>query len=174
MICRLFIKPATAKKALFLDRPKQGLLQVYLNEKLFYTPFVFNTVLGVFIFTKKKEDTQLLTVWVSNFLATANLQSFSLVDCSSDPGFFRRFTREVLSNQEASALAWKRYLNSFLIQVNPFKNEGIQGIKVFKRIKKVIKEKGSDPQKKHFKRRLKSLRKGVSLSSIESIIKRPD
>ena len=172
MVCRLFIKPSTDCKALFLDRQKQGYLQLYLQKQLHYTPFVFNSLVGVFIFTKKKEDSSLLSIWVTTFLKDLSIENYSLVDCSEDPEFFKRFTRAVLGNKKASALAWKRFLNSFIHQVNPFSPGGSQGIKTFKRFLKVVRKEGDTIQKKYLKQRLNMLRNRVSIASLEAIIKR--
>jgi len=75
----------------------------------------------------------------------------------------------VLGNEKASALAWKRHLNSFIFQVNPYELKGSAGIKVFQRIQKTVFKKGSASQKKYFKQRLKLLRNRVSLSTLESL-----
>lgn len=171
MVCKLVIKPPKDCKALFLDRQKQGHLQSYLSEQLSYTPFVFNAVIGVFIFTKKNQSTETLALWVTHFLEREKLQAERLIDTSADPRFFKRLTMGVLGNEKASALAWKRHLNSFIFQVNPYQQKGSAGIKVFQRIQKTVSKEGSPSQKKYFKQRLKLLRKRVSLSAIESLWK---
>ena len=94
-----------------------------------------------------------------------------LIDTARDPRFFKRLTMGVLGNEKASALAWKRHLNSFIFQVNPYQQKGSAGIKVFQRIQKTVDKEGSPAQKKHFKQRLKLLRNRVSLSAIESLWK---
>ena len=169
MVCKLVIKPPKDCKALFLDRQKQGHLQSYLSEQLSYTPFVFNAVIGVFIFTKKNQSTETLALWVTHFLEREKLQAERLIDTSADPRFFKRLTMGVLGNEKASALAWKRHLNSFIFQVNPYQQKGSAGIKVFQRIQKTVSKEGSPSQKKYFKQRLKLLRSRVSLSAIESL-----
>lgn len=156
---------------MFLDRQKQGHLQSYLSEQLSYTPFVFNAVIGVFIFTKKNQSTETLALWVTHFLEREKLQAERLIDTSADPRFFKRLTMGVLGNEKASALAWKRHLNSFIFQVNPYQQKGSAGIKVFQRIQKIVSKEGSPSQKKYFKQRLKLLRNRVSLSAIESLWK---
>ena len=156
---------------MFLDRQKQGHLQSYLSEQLSYTPFVFNAVIGVFIFTKKNQSTETLALWVTHFLEREKLQAERLIDTSADPRFFKRLTMGVLGNEKASALAWKRHLNSFIFQVNPYQFKGSAGIKVFQRIQKTVSKQGSASQKKYFKQRLKLLRNRVSLSAIESLWK---
>ena len=171
MVCKLVIKPPKDCKALFLDRQKQGHLQSYLSEQLSYTPFVFNAVIGVFIFTKKNQSTETLALWVTHFLEREKLQAERLIDTSADPRFFKRLTMGVLGNEKASALAWKRHLNSFIFQVNPYQQKGSAGIKVFQRIQKTVSKEGSPSQKKYFKQRLKLLRSRVSLSAIESLWK---
>ena len=171
MVCKLVIKPPKDCKALFLDRPKQGQLQAYLAQQLSYTPFVFNSVLGVFIFTKKKQTTETLSLWVNHFLEMEKLHPERLIDTSNDPRFFKRVTMGVLGNEKASALAWKRHLNSFIFQVNPYQFKGSAGIKVFQRIQKTVSKQGSPSQKKYFKQRLKLLRNRVSISAIESLWK---
>ena len=167
----MVIKPPKDSKALFLDRQKQGHLQSYLSEQLSYTPFVFNAVIGVFIFTKKNQSTETLALWVTHFLEREKLQAERLIDTSADPRFFKRLTMGVLGNEKASALAWKRHLNSFIFQVNPYQQKGSAGIKVFQRIQKTVSKEGSPSQKKYFKQRLKLLRSRVSLSAIESLWK---
>ena len=156
---------------MFLDRQKQGHLQSYLSEQLSYTPFVFNAVIGVFIFTKKNQSTETLALWVTHFLEREKLQAERLIDTSADPRFFKRLTLGVLGNEKASALAWKRHLNSFTFQVNPYQQKGSAGIKVFQRIQKTVSKEGSPSQKKYFKQRVKLLRNRVSLSAIESLWK---
>ena len=156
---------------MFLDRQKQGHLQSYLSEQLSYTPFVFNAVIGVFIFTKKNQSTETLALWVTHFLEREKLQAGRLIDTSADPRFFKRLTMGVLGNEKATALAWKRHLNSFIFQVNPYQFKGSAGIKVFQRIQKTVSKQGSASQKKYFKQRLKLLRNRVSLSGIESLWK---
>ena len=143
---------------------------MHLEAQLHYAPFVFNTLLGIFIFTKKRADPHLLSIWIHEYFESIQIEGFRLIDCSEDPKFFRKFTRQVLGNHKASALAWKRYLNSFLHQVKPFSPGGNQGIKVFSRLKKTVKETGNPAQKKYLKQRIKILRDRVSLTSIEAII----
>ncbi|MDO7611538.1 MAG: hypothetical protein MUQ72_02905, partial [Flavobacteriaceae bacterium] len=81
-----------------MDRPKQGQLQAYLAQQLSYTPFVFNSVLGVFIFTKKTQTTETLSLWVNHFLEMEKLHPERLIDTSNDPRFFKRVTMGVLGN----------------------------------------------------------------------------
>lgn len=172
MVCKLVIRPKTKDKALFLSRKKQGQLLFELTQQLGYAPFIFNTVIGVFIFAKKRTAVTGLLHWVKDFLERESFKNFEMEDCTENPRFFRNFTKDLLGNKKASALAWKRYINSFLLQINPFNPQKNEGIKVFKRMEKTIKKNGTTAQRKHFKQRLKILRNRVSLSSIEAVLKR--
>ena len=172
MICCIVLKPVDKCQALFLCRDKQALLSNYLEFNLSYKPFIFNSVKGVYIFVKKKETFDDIEKILFKFFSPSDLTQYRIYDTSLKPNFFRSLTKQILSSNELSALGWKRFMNSFLLQIDPYDpTTSPHSIKVFKRFRRNIKVNGTKFQRKFFKRRIKMLRQRVSLETIENLLK---
>lgn len=172
MVCCIVLKSTQKRQALIFSRRRQALLSRHLEIALSYKPFIFNSNRGAYIFVKKKESFEEVKEIVINFFSQTDLNQITIYDTSLRPYFFGNMTKQTLSSEELSALGWKRFINSFLLQINPYDpTSPPDSIKVFSRFKQNIKLNGTKLQRKFFKRRLKMLRKRVSLHSIEDLLK---
>lgn len=172
MVCCIVLKSRKNCKSLLLNRHKQALLFTYLESNLSYQPFIFNTIKGVYIFVKKKESFENIEKILIPFFSQKDLEQISIYDTSLRPYFFRNLTKHTITSNNVSALGWKRFMSSFLHQIDPYSSESSpNSIKVFKRFRRTIKTSGTKLQRKFFKQRMKMLRERVSLQSIEDLLK---
>lgn len=156
---------------MFLNREKQSLINYHIASYLKYKPFIFNSSRGMYIFTKKNESFEEIQNVLYQIFTESDLEKIKIFDTSSSPDFFRSVTKEVLQSKDISAFAWKRFISSFLIQVNPYgANTDTENIAVFENFKTSIRKNGSRVQKRYFKRKMKILRKRVSLDSINDLL----
>ena len=171
MICCIVIKPVGKCQGLIINRHNQNLLTSHLEDHLSYKPFVFNSSKGMYIFVKKKEPFAKIENILSEFCEVLQIEDLKLHDTTLRPYFFRRETHEMLTSKELSALGWKRFISSFLMQIDPYDAKtSAHSIGVFKRFKSNIKKNGTKLQKKFFKKRMKMLRDRVSLKSIDHLL----
>ncbi len=172
MVCCIVVIPKQKCQRLFLNRSQQAVLSTYLESSLSYKPFIFNSSKGMYIFVKKKERFNNIENLLISFFNQSDLDQISIHDTSFRPYFFRNVTKHVLTSKEISALGWKRYISSFLLQIDPYDpTTSPHSIKVFKRFRRNIKTNGTKFQRKFFKRRMKMLRERVSLEAIENLLK---
>ena len=172
MVCCIVLRPVTKCQTLLFNRHRQALLSGHLELNLSYKPFIFNSTKGTYIFVKKKDSFDKIEKILIKFLSQSELDRITLHDTSFRPNFFRNVTEQVLTSEEISALGWKRYISSFLLQVDPYDpSTSPHSIKVYKRFRNNIKLNGTKFQRKFFKRRMKMLRDRVSLKSIEDLLK---
>ncbi len=172
MICCIVLKPRLNCQSLFLNREKQKLISDYLTSHLRYKPFIFNSSNGIYIFVKNKESFSKIESILIPFFNQTELDQFKMYNTSLLPHFFRNTTKQVLQSQEISAFGWKRFISSFLIQANPYSPETeSNSFTVFENFRRSIHNSGSRIQKKYFKRKMKVLRKRVSLESLDDLIK---
>ena len=171
MICCIVLKSDAKSQKLVFNRHDQNLLTAHLESNLSYKPFVFNSNKGLYIFVKKKDSFEKIQKILTDFCEEDHLQNFNMYDTTPRPFFFSAMTHEILTSTEISALGWKRFISSFLMQINPYDaNTSVHSIGIFKRFKNNIKRNGTRLQKKFFKRRMKMLRERVSIESIENIL----
>ena len=172
MICCIVLKPRLNYQALFLNRQKQEMINSHITSQLSYKPFVFNSSRGIYIFTKKTESFEKIEGILYQFFSDSELEKVEILDTSSQLNFFSIETKRVLQSKHISAFAWKRFISSFLIQINPFSPKtDSDSIAIFHNFKTSIRKNGSRIQKKYFKRKLKILRKRVSLDSLDDLLK---
>lgn len=172
MVCCIVLKPVAKCQTLLFNRHRQALLSSHLESNLSYKPFIFNSTKGTYIFVKKKDTFEKIEKILISFFSQSDLNQLTIYDTSFRPNFFRNVTKQVLNSNEISVLGWKRYISSFLLQIDPYDpNSSPHSIKVFTRFRRNIKINGSKLQRKFFKRRMKMLRERVSLQSIEDILK---
>ena len=172
MVCCIVLRPVAKCQTLLFNRHRQALLSRHLELNLSYKPFIFNSTKGTYIFVKKKDNFEKIKNILIKFFSQTDLDEITIYDTSFRPNFFRNVTKQVLTSEEISALGWKRYISSFLLQVDPYDpSTSPHGIKVFKRFRQNIKRNGTKFQRKFFKRRMKMLRERVSLQSIEDLLK---
>lgn len=172
MVCRIVLKPISPSEKLFLNRQKQKELSEYLESILGYKPFVFNTIRGTYIFVSKREPYWRIKQILIGFFSSTELDKIKMYNTSLTPKFFRKLTKRTLHSGEISALGWKRFISSFLIQVDPYNLKSSQNsIVVFKRFQNSITKNGNKYQRKYFKRKLKTLRNRVSLDAIQKMIR---
>ena len=173
MICCLVLKITHKSQTLFLDRKKQALLSDYLKSSLLYKPFIFNSTIGTYIFVKKEETFEKIQNILVDFFSQSNLKHVRIYDTSLQPDFFRIVTQQILSSNKLSALEWKHFISSFIIQIDPFNTTTTPNtIAVFEKFRRCIYNNGTKRQQKYFKRRLKMLRERVSLEAIEKLLRK--
>jgi len=164
MVCCIVLKRTKKYQALLFNRQEQAVLSSHLESILSYKPFIFNNSKGTYIFVKKKESFNRIEKILINFFSPSELDQIAINNTSLMPNFFRNLTRHTLTSNEISALGWKRFISSFLLQIDPYDpNNSPYSIKVFKRFRRNIKINGNKLQRKFFKRRMKMLRDRVSL-----------
>lgn len=172
MVCCIVLKPTHKRQILLLNRKRQAVLSRHLETQLSYKPFIFNSVKGIYIFVKKNENYENIERIITNFFSQSDLNQITIYDTSTRPDFFRNVTHRTLISKELSAFGWKRFISSFLSQLDPYnQNTSHNSIDVFQRFHRNIKVNGTKLQQKFYKRRLKMLRKRVSLDSIENLLK---
>jgi len=172
MVCCVVLKPKLNSQSLFLNRQKQSLINDHIASHLKYKPFVFNSSRGMYIFTKKNESFEEIENILNQIFTESDLEKLRIFDTSLSPDFFRSVTKEVLQSKDISAFAWKRFISSFLIQVNPYNpRSDSESITVFQNFKTSIRKNGNRVQKRYFKRKMKILRKRVSLDSLDNLLK---
>ncbi|MEL4455676.1 hypothetical protein [Lutimonas vermicola] len=148
------------------------MLSTLLESGLSYKPFIFNSSKGMYIFVKKKASFQNIEQILTAYFDEINLKNVTIHDTSFRPDFFRNRTRQILDSEQLSVLGWKKFISSFIMQIDPF-NPSVESnsIEVFERFYNCVRLHGSKHQKKYLKRKLKILRQRVSLKPIENLLK---
>lgn len=173
MHCCLAIRPPHNSQRILLQRDEQMMLSNYLESSLGYRPFVFNSALGIFVFTRKNESFKGLRDQLIFFLSTDYLNRAEVYDTSKREGFFMGLTRNILSSKTVSAFAWKRHINSFLLQLQPFHIDKALEDKseIFFRFKHCVQQHGSSEQKEFMINRTRLLLRRACIRSIEDHLK---
>ena len=145
MHCCLAIKPPNNSQRILLQRNEQLMLTNYLESFLGYRPFVFNSSIGIFVFTPKKESFQRIHDQLVFFLSTDYFNRSSVYDTSDRDGFFMEMTKNILTSDHVSSSYWKRHINSFLLQLQPFHihKTSENRTKVFTRFKNCVQRHGT-------------------------------
>jgi len=171
MVCCIVLKPKLNNQSLFLNRQKQTLINGHIASYLEYQPFIFNSSRGMYIFTRKNESFEEIENILLQIFNEEELSKIRIFDTSLSQDFFRSVTKEVLQSKDISAFAWKRFISSFLIQANPYSPKtNAESIAVFQNFRASIRNNGSRVQKRYSKRKMKILRKRVSLDSINDLL----
>ncbi len=171
MVCCIVLKPKLNSQSLFLNRQKQSLIHDHIESHLKYQPFIFNSSRGMYIFTRKNESFEEIEHILLQIFSEEELSKIRIFDTSLSQDFFRSVTKEVLQSKDISAFAWKRFISSFLIQANPYSPKtNAESILVFQNFRASIRNNGSRVQKRYFKRKMKILRKRVSLDSLNDLL----
>ncbi len=171
MICCLVLK-INNNQTLILDREKQASLNEHFESVLYYKPFIFNSTIGTYIFVKKEEYFEKIQNILVNFFSQSDINDIRIYDTSEQPDFFRNEMQQILTSNEVSALKWKHFISSFIMQINPFNaSTPSNTISVFNNFRNCIDNQGTKHQKKYFRRKMKMMRKRVSLEAIQKILK---
>ena len=165
MICICAALPKKRQKGLLIDRVMQQKLQVYISQKIGYKPFLFNTEKGFYVFFEAKDRTQDLEASIAYYL-DQNAASHQLIAAHTHPSFFVEELIQVLNNPDASCFAWKNFISSFLIQLDPFKGSVRAIHSLFKEFVEVVKKRGNTRQLEYLKRKMNSLRARVNVAEL--------
>jgi len=126
----------------------------------------------VYIFVKKKESFEKIQMLLHSFPDQSVIEQFNMYNAAVRPQFFRTVIKKILHSKEISALGWKRFINSFLLQIDPYDHRtSPNNITVFEKFCTCIRFNGNKHQRKFFKNRLKILRERVSLEAIEKMLR---
>lgn len=165
MICICAAFPKKRQKGLLIDRVMQQKLQAYISQKIGYKPFLFNTEKGFYVFFEAKDRTQDLEASIAYYL-DQNAASHQLIAAHTHPSFFVEELIQVLNNPDASCFAWKNFISSFLIQLDPFKGSVRAIHSLFKEFVEVVKKRGNTTQLEYLKRKMNSLRARVNVAEL--------
>ena len=109
----------------------------------------------------------------TDFINSFQSVQIKVFDVNNTPDYFWNEARNKLLSLEISALEWKHFISSFLMQVDPFNpKKSDVGIDVYEHFRNLIQTEGSNKQQKYFKNKLKILRKRVSLEPLLRFLKR--
>ena len=172
MVCCVVVIPVQKCQILLLNRSEQAVLSTRIESILSYKPFIFNSSKGIYIFVKKKTSFESIEQILTTYFIEINLKNVRIHDTSFRPDFFRNRTRQLLNSEQISVLGWKKFMSSFLMQIDPY-NPLVtsNSIEIFERFHNCVRLHGSKHQKKYLKRKLKILRQRVSLKPIEYLLK---
>ena len=173
MHCCLAIKPPQNSYRLLLQRNEQLMLTNYLEKSLGYRPFIFNSSIGIFVFTMKEESFKRIHDELVFFLSTDYLNRSKIYDTSHREGFFMGITRNILSSSTFSSYLWKRHISSFLLQLQPFHLNGSSKdrAEVFLRFRNCVQSHGTQDQKIYLMRKTRLLLRKACQKSIEDQLK---
>ena len=162
MICICAILPNNPHKGLLLQRTTEKKLSEFIKQHTLGVSFIFNTQSGIFIFTCADKVSDWLLKNISDYI-TQKTQKGSFIDTSNNHNFFRGVIRNILNCPDSSSLAWKNFMSSFLIQLNPFYGDSFAINSLFRDFISVIKEYGNEEQRCYLKKRMDILRSRVTL-----------
>lgn len=165
MICICAAFPIKRQKGLLLDRSLQEKLQIQIQNQIGYSPFLFNTEKGFYVFYDRKDHKETLAASVAYYL-NENAAPHRLVASHQTPHFFAKEIQEALNNPEASCFAWKNFISSFLYQLDPFKGSVRAISSLFKAFVEVVKKHGETNQLIYLKRKMNRLRSQVDVTEI--------
>ena len=163
MRCVCSVKLIKEQNHLLIDRVRQKELCDRLSKNLNYNAFVFNTQSGLYCFLDREDFNQERINSLERFLKSHAKFPFRLNVTVNDPHYFAKEIAEVLSSRYSSAIAWKRFISSFLAQLDPFVGETKSIHALFKNFIHVLKTVGDDKQMKYLKRKMNNLRARVEL-----------
>lgn len=165
MICICAAFPLKRQKGLLLDRGLQEKLQIHIQKQIGYTPFLFNTEKGFYVFYDRKDHTDMLGASVAYYL-NKHAVPHRLVTAHQTSNFFAKEIQEALNNPDASCFAWKNFISSFLFQLDPFKGSMRAISSLFKGFVGVVKKYGETGQLNYLKQKMNRLRAQVDVTEI--------
>lgn len=166
MLCGFTIKPTHKKKNLLLSRQGQESLFHWLWKTTQEPSFVFNTTQGIYLFIAKEYCTISLEKQLDDYLKKCISEDYILYNCSSAPNYFLDEVGGVLQDESASTFAWKNFISSFLVQLNPFVGDSIAIASLFKNFVGIVKFMGNKKQLDYLKRKMNLLRERVDLGDL--------
>ncbi len=171
MICSIILKSDNKNQKVLLERPVQKLLEDYLKSNLTDACFIFNYTDITYVFIQNKQSLKSVQNVIFDFFKTNQINHIKGFDVSNKADYFWKATQRKLVSRENSALEWKHFMISFLIQMDPFagKKSG-ETILVFEKFRNFINKEGSKQQQKYFKNKLNMLRKRVSIDQITRLL----
>lgn len=172
MICCLVLKNSHKNQTLPLGRKEQALLNNFLESNLLYKPFIFNSTLGTYIFVKREEGFEKIQTLLLDFFKPLAINHLKIYDSTLQPNYFSNVIQQILTSNEISALEWKHFISSFILQIDPYNaSTTTNSISIFENFRNYIITNGTKHQQKYFKRKMKMLRKRISLEDIEKLLK---
>lgn len=166
MICAYVAKPLQESKGLILDRKKVTRLTDLLKDKLGYPPFVCNTQRGVYVFCDRLDCEENIKVVIETFARDHADEGFQFLSPYASSSYFFKEVAAVLNDESASAFAWKKFMSSFLLQLDPFNGELKSVHSLFKDFVEAVKTLGNEQQLIYLKRKMNVLRQRVELKGL--------
>ena len=166
MLCGFTIKPALGKKKLLLSRQGQENLSHWLWKTTQDHSFVFNTTQGLYLFLPKEHCTASMKKQLNDYLKGNISEDYILYNCSVEPHYFMNEVERVLQDEKASTFSWKNFMNSFLVQLDPFVGDSNSIAYLFKSFVWIIKLKGNEAQLNYLKHKINVLRERVDLGRL--------
>ena len=124
--------------------------------------FIFNTQSGIYIFASPEIVSEWLLKQIADYIAQKTDRG-SFIDTSDNPDFFRSILRDILNRPNATSMAWKNFISSFLIQLNPFYGDVLPIHSLFKYFVAALKEHGNEEQIGYLKEKMNVLRSRVTV-----------
>jgi hypothetical protein len=90
-------------------------------------------------------------------------EDYILYNCSVEPHYFMHEVGRVLQDEKTSAFSWKNFINSFLVQLDPFVGDSNSIACLFKSFVGIIKLKGNKGQLDFLKHKMNVLRERIDL-----------
>lgn len=166
MLCGFTIKPTHKKKNLLLSRQGQESLFHWLWKTIQEPSFVFNTTQGIYLFIAEEHCTISMEKQLDDYLKKCISEDYILYNCSSAPNYFLDEVGGVLQDESTSTFAWKNFISSFLVQLNPFVGDSTAIASLFKNFVGIVKLKGNKKQLDYLKRKMNLLRERVDLGDL--------
>ena len=166
MLCGFTIKPTRKKKNLLLSRQGQEGLFHWMWKTTQEPSFVFNTTQGIYLFIAKEHCTISMEKQLDDYLKARISKDYILYNCSSEPNYFLDEVGGVLQDESASTYAWKNFISSFLVQLNPFVGDSKAVASLFKNFVGIVKLTGNKKQLDYLKRKMNLLRERVDLGRL--------
>ena len=167
MICAYVAKPLfNRKKGLVLNRILTEEIKQGLKAKLTYAPFIFNTQRGLYVFMDQQDCKEEISTSLEDFIRKKSINQIQFYTPSSDAAFFYKEVALALNDDASSALSWKNFISSFLIQLDPFNGEIKSVHSLFKDFVHAVKTVGSAAQLTYLKSKMNSLRQRVEIKEL--------
>ena len=128
--------------------------------------FVFNTTQGIYLFIAKEHCTISMEKQLDDYLKARISEGYILYNCSSEPNYFLDEVGSILQDKSASSFAWKNFISSFLVQLNPFVGDSTAIASLFKKFVGIVKFMGNKKQLDYLKRKMNLLRERVDLGDL--------
>ena len=165
MLCGFTIKLRHSKKKLLLSRQRQESLSHWLWKATQDHSFVFNTS-QIISFLAQEHCTKSMEKQLDAYLQEHISDDYILYNCSLEPNYFVHEVGRILQDEKTSTFSWKNFVNSFLVQLNPFVGDSNSIASLFKRFVGIIKLKGNKAQLDYLKHKMNVLRERVDLGAL--------